>query len=36
MKRKGSFLKKNYIKEDVIVKGIEQARDMTYWYSERF
>ncbi len=36
MKRKGNFLKKNLVKEDLIVKGIEQARDMTYWFSERF
>jgi len=36
MKNRRNFLKKNIVKEDLIVKGIEQARDMTYWFSERF
>ena len=36
MKRKGRFLKKNHLNEDIMVKEIEHARDMTYWYSERF
>jgi len=36
MKNKRNFLKKSIIKGDIITKGIEQARDMTYWFSERF
>ena len=36
MKNKRNFFKKNLVKEDMIVEGIERARDMTYWFSERF
>ena len=36
MKMKLKRFNKNIVQEDYIVKGIEQARDMAYWYSERF
>lgn len=36
MKNKINSLKKNLVKEDMIVKDIEKARDMAYWFSERF
>ena len=36
MKLKTNRFKKNLVREDYITKAIEQARDMTYWYSERF
>ncbi len=36
MKLFKTYSKKNIVEEDLIVKGIEQARNMTYWFSERF
>ncbi len=36
MKRKGNFLKRSRFNEKLIEKDIEQAKDMIYWFSERF
>ena len=36
MKHKRHFFKKNFVEEDSMTQYIEKARDMAYWFPERF